>query len=174
MAIILEDKRLVDKWSMVIEHGAGKQDYLLEKIQSYLEQADLPNVSWQEVIIAQGMWQSLFGRGREYLLVTNSSLRDWRMYIGFMEYGANSLDVTWFLTVEPGPFRKLFSKLLTKDEDDAALSFALNFSQEQYLRLFITSVHRFCVKRAVEELLEEIKQDVPKFAWESKGFLKIW
>jgi hypothetical protein len=36
--------------------------------------------------------QGFFGNERDYLMVTNSGLRDYRMYIGARDYG-NNLDV---------------------------------------------------------------------------------
>ena len=71
------------------------------------------------------MFKGLFGKKRDYLMVTNAALKDYRMYVGARDYGRH-LDISWFLTVELGFFKKAFSEVLTKGASNTALSFALN------------------------------------------------
>jgi hypothetical protein len=120
-----------------------------------------------------GMIKGFFGKKRNYLMVSNQALKDYRMYVGARDYGKH-LDISWFLTVEPGFFKKAFSELLTKGASPNALSLLLDLFDQQDLRVYVTSVHRCCVKRAVEQIVEGLGQDSSRFDWKSRGFLEVW
>ncbi len=105
-------------------------------------------------------------------MVTNDWLKDHRMYLGARDYGKH-LDVSWFLTVEPGFFKSAFSVMLAHGNYQA-LSFNLDVFKSQDLRAYVTSVHRLCVRRAVEQIAKELGQDTSGFDWKSKGFLQVW
>ena len=144
----------------------------LENLQNLLQHSELPGISWQKVDAQPGMIKGFFGKKREYLMVTSEVMKDYRMYLGSRDYGKH-LDVSWFLTVEPGFFKSAFSAMLAHGNINA-LSFNLDVFDTQDLRAYVTSVHHCCVKRAVEQLGEELKQDTSKFNWQSKGFLQVW
>lgn len=95
------------------------------------------------------------------------------MYVGARDYGRH-LDVSWFLTVEPGFFKKAFSDILTKGANPMALSMMLDLFDQQDLRAYVTAVHRCCIRQAVEELVATLGQDSSRFDWKSKGFLEVW
>lgn len=65
-------------------------------------------------------------------MVTNEALKDYRMYTGARDYG-NNLDVSWYLTCEPGFLKKTFSSILTQGATDKAFSFNLDIFQQQDL-----------------------------------------
>jgi hypothetical protein len=104
-------------------------------------------------------------------MVTNEGLKDYRMYIGARDYG-NNLDVQWYLTCEPGFFKKTLSAFLTKGASDKALSFILDLFQQQDLSAYATVVHH-CLLKALEKLMLGLGQDVSKIDRKSRGFLGI-
>ena len=55
-----------------------------------------------------------------------------------------------------------------------AMSFNLDVFDNQDLRAYVTAVHHCCVKRAVEDVGNQIGQDTTKFNWKSKGLLEVW
>jgi len=173
MTVTIKDEKLLDSWSVVMENAAGYADKLSGRITEYLQQGELPGVSWQIVEATPGMLKGLMGKKRSYLMVTSDMLRDYRMYVGSRDYGRH-LNVSWFLTVEPGFFKKALSGALTQGANPMALSFMLDIFDLQDLRAYVTSVHRCCVKRAVEGLAEHLGQDKASFDWKSKGFLEVW
>jgi len=173
MSVTLKDEKLLDTWGVVVEQAAGNQEALLRAINQLLEYSELPGIQWQAVEVKPGMIKGLFGKKRDYLMVTNRALKDYRMYVGAREYGKH-LDVSWFLTVEPGFFKRTFSKALTKGVSTNALSFLLDIFDRQDLRAYVTTVHHCCVRKAVEQLVSELGQDASKFDWKSKGFLEVW
>lgn len=177
MVINLKKEKLLDSWGVVIEDSAGKQEYLLNLIQWRIEISEIPDISCQMVEASTGLIKRLLGKKRTYLMIQNRSLKDYKMYVGARDYGRN-LDFSWFLTVEPGFFKsissRLITKALTKTSNPNALSFALDLFDQQDLRAYVTSVHRCCVKRAVEQLVAELGQQSTNFDWKSKGFLSVW
>ncbi|HEX77591.1 MAG TPA: hypothetical protein G4O03_04165 [Dehalococcoidia bacterium] len=104
-------------------------------------------------------------------MVTNEGLSDYRMYVSARDYG-NNLDVSWYLTCEPGFFKRSFSGLLTKGASDKALSFALDLFKQQDLRAYVTVVHH-CLLKAVELLMTGLGQDASKIERKSRGFLGV-
>jgi hypothetical protein len=173
MGVTLNDEKLLDSWGVVIEQGSGKEQELLRTINRYLDASELPGIQAKMVEAKPSMLKGFFGKKRDYLMVNNEALKDYRMYVGARDYGRH-LDISWFLTVEPGFFKKAFSEVLTRGASSQALSFALDLFDQQDLRAYVTAVHRCCVKRAVEELVAGLGQDSSKFDWKSKGFLQVW
>src|SRR2546423_838368 len=133
MSVTLKDEKLLDSWGVVIEAGAGRAGNLINNITRYLQMSELPGVAWQMVDAGTG-W---FGKKREFLMVTNQGLKDYRMYAGARDYGKH-LDFSWFLTVEPGFFKKAFSQAVTHGESSLAVSLNLNLFDQQDLRAYVT------------------------------------
>jgi hypothetical protein len=171
MAKTLKDEKILDTWGLVMEGGAGHADTMINCVRELLRNSDLPGIAWENVDAQPGMIKGLFGKRREYLMVTNESMKDYRMYFGARDYGKH-LDVSWFLTVEPRFFKRVFSSWATGNRN--ALSFKLDVFDNQDLRAYVTSVHHCCVKRAVEDVGKQIGEDTSKFNWKSKGFLEVW
>jgi hypothetical protein len=111
MAVTLKDEKILDTWGVVMESGSGHAASVLQNIQDLLKHSDLPGISWDIVEAQPGMLKGLFGKKREYLRITNEGLKDYRMYLGARGYGKH-LDISWFLTVEPGFFKSAFSAML--------------------------------------------------------------
>jgi len=171
MAVTLKDEKILDTWGLVIEGAAGRSGGLVESVQSLLQYSGLPGIAWQRVDAQPGMIKGFFGKKREYLMITNESLNDYRMYLGSRDYGKH-LDVSWFLTVEPGFFKSAFSALLAHGNINA-LSYNLDVFDMQDLRAYITAVHHCCVVRATQQVCKEVGQDAAKLNWQSKGFLQV-
>lgn len=172
MAVTLNDQKVLEQWGIVIEGGAGKDTELIGNIQDLLKYSDLPGVKWGKVDAQPSMFKGMFGNKRAYLMITNDSLKDYCMYVGARDYGKH-LDISWFLTIEPGFFKSMFSAMLAHG-NMTALSFSLDLFSNQDLRAYITSVHRGAVRRAVEQLVADLGQDSSRFDWKSKGFLEVW
>jgi|SRR5215469_16520503 len=172
MAVSLKDEKLLDSWGVVMEGGAGREESTIGIVTQRLSDSQLPGVEWKKVEVQPGMIKGWFGKRRDYLMVTCQALKDYRMYVGARDYGKH-LDISWFLTVEPGFFKSAFSAMLAHGNINA-LSFNLDIFDNQDLRAYVTSVHRCCVRRAVEQVAEDLHQDASKFNWQSKGFLQVW
>lgn len=107
--VTLKKQRIIDTYAALIENGAGGGQKFFDSVQKYLQDANMPNVSFE---MEQVVTSRLFGgRGRDYLLVTHKFLREFRMYICARDFG-NFLDVTWALTLEPGLLDRGVSKMI--------------------------------------------------------------
>jgi hypothetical protein len=107
--------------------------------------------------------------GEDYLMVTNERLKDFRMYIGARDYGRD-LNVSWYLTCEPGPLKQFFSELLTKSS--FALSFSMDIIRFEELTAYVTKVHHSVLK-AVASLMQRLGQDASRIERKSRGFLGV-
>jgi hypothetical protein len=150
-------------------HGRGREIY--DKTSDFIKESQAPGVEMKFVKVRPSWLKGFFGKEREYLRVTNEGLKDYRMYIGARDYGTD-LDVQWYLTCEPGFFKKSLSKVLTAGSSDKALSFLLDLFDQQDLTAYATIVHHSLLK-AVESLMRSLDQDPSKIDRRSKGFLGI-
>ena len=164
----LKDEKIVDSWAMVIREAQGKSDFIFDTAQKLLEKNQAPGVSWEMGEVTPSFFKGLFGRKRDYLLVTNEALENYRMYIGARDYGIN-LDVQWFLTCEPGFFKRVSDQI----DKAGGMITVLDIFAQQDLRAYATVVHH-CLRDAVEALMDELGQDTSKINRQSKGFLEVW
>ena len=167
----LQDEKIIDRWSMIIENGKGKAEQVYKDTGSFIEKSESPGTAIEDVKIRPSWLKGLFGVERDYLMVTNDGLNDYRMYIGARDYG-NHLDVSWYLTCEPGFFKRTLSDVLTKGASDKAMSFNLDLFQQQDLNAYATVVHH-CLLKAIEKMMSNLGQDPSKIDRKSKGFLGI-
>ena len=92
------------------------------------------------------------------------------MYVHARDVGAH-LDCGWFLTIEPGFLKTMFSKKMTGNP--LALSQSLGVFSQQDLSAWTHIVHRTFL-RIVKELMGDLDQDVAGMNTTSKGFLSVW
>ena len=162
----LKHEAVVDRWNALVISGAGKSKWAVQRIESMIKEANMPGVSLTQRDVSSG----LFGAKRNFLVVGHNNLRDYHMYIGARDFGTN-LDVSWYLTIEPGPLKRAVSKYTMGNPQ--ALSMQIDFFSQQDLSAFISGAH-YCVKETVRELMEELKQDPTHMDTTSKGFLSVW
>lgn len=169
--VTLQDEKIIDRWSMIIENGQGNAERIYKDTEDYIKESKAPGIEVDEVKIRTSWLKGLLGNERRYVMVTNESLKDYRMYVSARDYG-NNLDVQWYLTCEPGFFKKTLSDALTKGASDKALSFSLDLFQQQDLNAYATVVHH-CLLKAIEKLMLNMGQDSSKIDRKSRGFLGI-
>lgn len=169
--VTLRDEKIIDRWSMVIENGRGNTEQIYKDTDSYVKESKAPGIEIKRVSVRSGWLKGLFGKERDYMMVTNLGLRDYRVFIGASDYGDN-LDVSWYLTCEPGFFERTLSNILTRGASNRALSFCLDLFHQQDLNAYATVVQH-CLIRAIEKLLQALGQDTSKIDKKSRGFLGI-
>ena len=163
----LKHEAVVDSWNVLVIGGAGRGEWAIERIDTKLGEAKMPGVHAQERDVSSG----LFGTKRHFLVVGHNALRDYHMYIGARDFGTH-LDVSWYLTIEPGPLKRAVSKYTMGNPQ--ALSMQIDFFSQQDMSAFVTGAHH-CVKETVQELYEELKLDPTGLLnTKSKGFLSVW
>jgi hypothetical protein len=106
----------------------------------------------------------------KFLVVNHGSIRDYHLYIGARDFGTN-LDVSWYLTIQPGGLKRMMSKYMTGNPQ--ALSMQVDFFSQQDLNACVGFAH-YCVTATVKQLLKELEQDPTGLNTKSKGFLELW
>jgi len=171
MAVTLKDEKIIDRWSIIVEDGQGKAEQIYQDTENYIMESKAPGIKIERTKVRPGWLKGILGAERNYMMVTNQALGDYRMFIGARDYGDN-LDISWFLTCEPGFFKKKLSSVLTSGASDKALSLNLDLFQQQDLNAYATVAHH-CLLKAIEKLMSGLDQDSSKIDRKSRGFLGI-
>jgi len=169
--ITLKDEKIIDRWSMIVEYAQGFAEQVYADTESIVKESQAPGIGFERVKVRPSWLKGILGNERSYLMVTNDALSDYRMFIGARDYG-NALDISWFMTCEPGFFSKKLSNILTSGASDKALSLNLDIFQQQDLNAYATVVHH-CMLKAIEKLMSGKGQDTSQIDRKSKGFLGI-
>ncbi len=163
----LKKERIQDTYAALIADAAGSGQKFFDRVEKYLKDANMPNVSYEMVQVSN----SLFGRGRDYLLVTHKQLRDFRMYICARDFG-NFLSVTWALTMEPGLLNRGLARMTTGNGLGLAYT-GLDLFSQQELDAYTTVVHR-AVTDTVKNFYESLSQDFSLVNTRSRSGLAAW
>jgi len=135
MGVTLKDEKIIDRWSMIVESGQGQAEKIYQDTENNIKESKAPGIRIERTKVRPGWLKGLLGKEREYMMVTNEALRDYRMFIGARDFGDN-LDISWFITCEPGFFKKRLSNILTSGASDKALSLNLDIFQQQDLNAY--------------------------------------
>jgi hypothetical protein len=169
--ITLKDEKIIDRWSMIVENAQGLAEQIYGDTQSIVNESQAPGIGFERVQVRPSWLKGILGNERSYLMVTNDALSDYRMFIGARDYGS-ALDISWFMTCEPGFFSKKLSNILTSGASAQALSLNLDIFQQQDLNAYATLVHH-CMLKAIEKMMSGKGQDTTQIDRKSKGFLGI-
>jgi len=166
MAVTIRKDRILDNWLTIIDNGAGNQERIYTTTEEYLENAQLPGVTLKRDQVNSGM----FGRGREFLIVSHRVLTDYTMFIYARDYGQH-LDCGWYLLCKPGMFKKAISRYAAGNPNSFSMN--LDVFDQQDLSAWTHVIHRTFL-RAVKELMEELELDITGMNTRSKGYLSVW
>lgn len=170
--VTVEHEKILDSWGMLIDGGAGKGDTLLAWFMKFLRESNAPGIEVEAVEVRPSWLKGLLGKSREFLMVTNKGAKDFRMYVCVRDYG-NDLDVSWFITCEPGFLKKRIIKSMVKAGNvDKAMNMILDILTWQDLAAGATCVHHSLLK-AVEAIMRDLGQDPSTIQRRSRGFLGI-
>jgi hypothetical protein len=166
MPITLRSEAILEQWADVIESGAGHAKEVMQKTERLIIDANMPNVRTRMDQVSTG----LFSQRRDFLIVGNDNLREYRLFIHARDYG-KMLDVSWFLTLEPRGIKRALSKAMTGNPQ--AFSMQVDMFAQQDIHAFVT-VATGLFKKALDELMEELKLDPSILNKKSRGYLDIW
>ena len=166
MAVTIRKDKILDNWLTIIDNGAGNQERIYKMTEGYLQDAQLPGVTLKRDQVNSGM----FGRGREFLIVSHKVLTEYTMFLYARDYGQH-LDCGWYLMCKPGIFKKAISRYAAGNVN--SLSMNLDVFDQQDLSAWTHVVHRAFL-RVVKELMEELQLDLTGMNTRSKGYLSVW
>lgn len=165
----ISEEKVLDSWGLLIENGKGKAIEFYRSFLDFLKESNVPEVEVQIAKIVPSWLKGLFGKEREYLMVTSERLKDYKILISARDYG-NYLDIQWYLTCDPGFFKKVFTAYAHLATLGALLSFDL-FDQQDLIS-YASAVHHSVLK-SVEKLMLNLNQDPSKINRKSRGFLGV-
>ena len=90
---------VVQEWQTVIPKAQGKREILYTAFVHHLEELDIPNVELTERSVKTN------GGKMDFIVVENSHLRNYDMYLTTREYG-NQLIVSWYVIKEKPSFSR--------------------------------------------------------------------
>jgi len=164
---MIKEEEVVDNWSTLIEEGKGGAERIFKDTEDFLKESKVPGLKIERQKLAPGVLKGLLGVKRDFLVVTplnNPKLEPFKVYINARDYG-NNLDVSWYLTYKPKPFR-------FRGFNPALLLRKMDLFDQQDLRAYVTNAHH-CLLKAVEKLMLDLGQDPSKLERKSRGFLGI-
>ncbi len=166
MAIVSKDQ-VIESWGMLIENAQGRANEVFQSTEDFIRERKAPLLKTKREQLAPSVVGSLFGTKRDFLVVNDSHLAAYDIFINVRDYGDN-LDVSWYMTYKPSFLKSLLSffRLPT-----FALS-ELDLFEQQDLRAYATVAHHSTLK-AVESLMQKLDQDTTRINRESKGFLGV-
>jgi hypothetical protein len=170
MATTLRDEKILDKWSILIAGAQGRDKEVFQGVKQFITEVQAPGIICEIEDVKTGLIKGLLGKKRQFLRTINEALRDHRVYVGARDYG-KQLSVSWFLTVEPGWFKKKTSEMITGSDKSFSFAF-LDIFDQQDLQDYVTTVHHATLQ-TVEKLMTGLGQDIDKIDRKSKGFLEI-
>jgi hypothetical protein len=162
----LNREKVVDSWNALVINGAGKDKWMIDQLEETLKVTDIPGVQYRREEITA----SFMGEKREFIILSHYGLKDYTMYINIRPY-AGHLDVSWYLTLEPGFLKRTVSKYTQGNPQ--ALSMNIDLFSQQDLSAYVGVVHNL-VKTLTKTVMEDLKQDTGGLSTKSKGFLSVW
>lgn len=159
----LRRRQIIDRWDFVVAGGNGRDDTVIDATRVYLSALQPPHVTLHDTMLASGIWRSVLGDVRPFIIVqntTNSRIRAYRMFVNVRDYG-EALQTSWYLAFLPTLWQRLRGRR----------GLDLDLFDEQDLRAYVTVVHR-CFVQAVIDLIADLGEDI-EVNRTSKGFLGV-
>jgi hypothetical protein len=166
MTVTLKKQSVIDQWGTIVEHGAGREKWVLDTTERLINEAKMPGIAVKQDQATMGM----FSTKRNFVIVGNQALKEFYMFIGARDYGMH-LDACWYLTLFTSGFKSAMSRRVTGNPH--AFSMNMNMFGQQDLRAFVT-VANHCFRQALDQLYGELKITPKGLDTRSTGFLSVW
>jgi hypothetical protein len=185
----IREEEIVDRWSVLIEEANGQGKEVFKLTEANLKDLDVPNIELVQKEISPSLMKRLKGKRRTFLVVKNSYLEGYLMYIGAADYG-KQLSVSWYLTLESTGLGRLLAKLpwwlqilffpllillavynIFRGKKSVSPANMDLFDLEE-LTAYVTTVHHALID-ATKEVSQTVGFDFTKVDQKSKGFLNI-
>ena len=172
---LLKKQQVLESYHELISQGQGEAENTFDEIITQITDNQVPVIKMSKESAALSLMGKLFGRKREFIIVTNTTnkrLKAYRIYVNARDYGTN-LQVSWYLVSKVGFCRALLAIIFRGVSSGETLVMKLDLFDLQDLQAFRTVVHR-AVLHAVRELVKKLGQDPSAINQKSKGYLDRW
>lgn len=146
---------IVDRHHLLLDGLHGEGPGVIEAIESYLEAAAAPDISWFETTVSPSVVKELLGKRRDFLVIECKNLKEYRVLVTARDYGT-ALDVAWFLTGSArlsNDIRRTF-RFGDGDGDRYDVGAELDVFDLMDLASFV-SLTRHALKQAVDEFTDK-------------------
>lgn len=196
----IREEEIVEQWGILLAGGEGKAEEIFENTVKNLEESGAPDLEISKKEVTPSFIKGLMGKKKTFLTVSNTYLKDYRMYIGARKYG-RQLNVSWYLTLQPRgimawvanhisdndivliiAFVILLPFIILQSVLDVVLMFRrgapsvspadLDIFDLEELSAYTTTCHHALLE-AVAELMRKQGQNPSTIDRKSKGFLSI-
>lgn len=187
---VIGKDQVIEQWSTMMANAAGNGDRVMEDTERLIQESSASNVKVQRRGMSPGMMRGIMGGKRSFIVITNTgspNLKPFKMYLHARDYGS-SLQVSWYVVLQLSVAEKLIAFLLSIPflgllflpfyllgrlfHAGQSGIIDLDIFDEQCLSAYVTNAHH-CMLEAVDNLMQELKQDSSKIAGQSSGFLGV-
>ena len=186
----IKEKTIIERWGVIVEQSKGKGDRIFEMVEQAVKQKKAPKVKMARRMVSPSFFKMLQGREKPFLIVSNSYLKGYKMYVGANDYG-NQLAISWYLCREPNKYLKMIEALpwwaqlmllpvvgliiiglwIKRKTRVVSPEFMDVFDMEELIA-YVTTVHH-ALMEAAEEIAREVDYDFTKVDRVSRGFLNV-
>ncbi len=186
----LKEKTIIERWGALIDDCGGKGERIFEIVEQAIKERKAPKVKMARRMVSPSFFKMLQGREKPFLIVSNSYLKGYRMYVGATDYG-KQLYVSWYLCLEPNKYLKMIEAMpwwaqaamlpiigiimvglwLKRKTRVVSPEFMDIFDMEE-LCSYVITVHHAAMD-AAEEIAKEVDYDFTKVDRVSRGFLNV-
>jgi len=106
----LKEEEIIDRWSVLIGEAKGRGKEIFRLTKENLEVLKVPKIKLAQKEISPTWLRKLKGQTRTFLVVENTYLEGYLMYVGALDYG-EQMFVSWYLTLEATGLARLLAKL---------------------------------------------------------------
>ncbi len=184
----LKKEEVIDRWSVLIDEAQGREKEVFREMQENLKEREVPKVEIVKKEVSPSLIRKLTGQARTFLVVKNTYLKGYLMYIGASSYG-KQLFVSWYLTLEPGALQKLFAELpwfiqivllpimilvsiYNRFKGRIVRPSDMDIFDLEELTAYVTTVHHTLLG-TTEQIAKSVDFDFTKVDRKSRGFLNI-
>ena len=184
----LKEEEIIERWSALIPEANGRGKELFRRIKEILKEKEAPKIELGEKAISPSLIRRLKGEAKTFLLVQNSYLEGYLMFIGATDYG-KQLFVSWYLTLEPSGAEKFIANLpwwaqipllpivilfiiYRKFRKKAVSPADMDILDLEELTAYVTTGHHAVIE-ATREISQSVDFDFTKVDTKSRGFLNI-
>ena len=145
----LTDYQIVNQWHVLLPHCRGEGPGILAMIEAELAQVGVPGLYWSQESVSTGLLKSLFGKRRDFLLVSHGAFSQYRVLVGCQNYGT-ALGVSRLVVASP----RLLDEVYRAMRERFQIGNELDPFDLTDLRAILEIIHQ-AVRGAVQDLLNE-------------------
>jgi len=166
MATLSRHAVIQGAWSTVLHNASGHEKLIFDKMLQFVKDSNMPGISARLDDVSSG----LFGAKRKFIIIKQSNLPDYTIYIGARDFGTH-LDVSYFVAIEPSGLKRYMSKKMSGNP--YVLSQRADMFSQQDLQACAFIIKEY-LKQTLEEMCIDLKLNPGNLESKGRGYLDAW